>query len=335
VAIIGCGAVGRKRARNLGDSHLVAVADIDFGKTQELASQFPGCVAVEQWPALAARPDIDVIVVATPNHALAPATLEAVRHGKHVLVEKPGARSAGELIPVLKAAEKADVVVKVGFNHRFHPALAKARQIFASGELGPLMYVRGRYGHGGRLGYDREWRADPAIAGGGELLDQGIHLIDLARWFAGDFVEAGGATATFFWDMPVEDNGFICLKTRTGQVAWLHASCTEWKNLFSFEIFCRNGKLQIDGLGGSYGTERLSQFRMLPQMGPPETTIWEYPDEDRSWHNEFAHFLQCIQRGEQPSGTLQDAQAALSLIEEVYARQKRKPIHRLTTEAAA
>ena len=86
------------------------------------------------------------------------------------------------------------------------------------GAIGPLLYIRGRYGHGGRLGYEREWRADPAISGGGELLDQGVHLIDLARWFLGDFVEVGGHAATYFWDMPVEDNGFLSLRTASGQV---------------------------------------------------------------------------------------------------------------------
>jgi predicted dehydrogenase len=266
---------------------------------------------------------VDLVIISTTNHLLAPLTLEAVRHGKHVLVEKPAARSPVELAPVAEAARKAGVVVKVGFNHRFHPALAKAHEIFAQGGIGPLLYIRGRYGHGGRLGYEREWRADPAIAGGGELLDQGVHLIDLARWFAGDFVEVRGTTATYFWDMPVEDNGFLLLETARGQTAWLHASCTEWKNLFSFELFGRDGKLQIDGLGGSYGVERLSYYRMLPQMGPPETTIWEYPGEDLSWHTEFSHFLECVIQGRPPSGGLGDAQAALEVVQKIYEQPRR------------
>jgi hypothetical protein len=132
----------------------------------------------------------------------------------------------------------------------------------------------GRYGHGGRPGYEREWRADPGIAGSGQMLDQRVHLIDLARWFAGDFTTITGHVGSFFWDMPVEDNGFAMLRTAEAQVAWLHASCTEWRNLFSFEIFGRNGKSQIDGLGGSYGIERLTYGRMVPEMGPPDTTIW-------------------------------------------------------------
>src|SRR5262249_22274859 len=143
----------------------------------------------DDWEPVIRRKDVDLVIVATTNNMLARITGAAVQQGKHVLVEKPAARRAEELRPLVGAARQADVVVKVGFNHRFHPALAKARAIFDAGELGRLMYLRARYGHGGRLGYDREWRADPAIAGGGELLDQGVHLIDLARWFAGDVVE--------------------------------------------------------------------------------------------------------------------------------------------------
>jgi predicted dehydrogenase len=245
-------------------------------------------------------------------------TLAAVLAGKHVLVEKPAARRASELRPAMEAARKSGVFVKVGFNHRFHPAFRKARELCDAGELGPLFYVRGRYGHGGRLGYEREWRADPDVAGGGELLDQGVHLIDLSRWFLGDFVDIWGQTATYFWNMPVEDNGFLTLRNARGQTAWLHASCTEWKNLFCFEIFGRDGKLQIDGLGGSYGIERLSFFRMRPQMGPPETTIREYPGEDLSWSEEFSYFRDCIAASRSPSGTLEDALAALDVVEQVY-----------------
>jgi len=115
--------------------------------------------------------------------------------------------------------------------------------------------------------------------------------------------------------MPVEDNGFALLKTAAGRVAWLHASCTEWKNLFSFEVFGRDGKLQIDGLGRSYGVERLTHYRMLPQMGPPESLFWEFPGEDGSWDAEFADFVDSIDRRRPPLGTLDDALAALRIIQ--------------------
>jgi len=181
------------------------------------------------------------------------------------------------------------------------------------------MYVRGRYGHGGRVGYEGEWRAQPERSGGGELIDQGIHLIDLARWFLGDFEDVQGFAHTYYWDMPVEDNGFMLLKTAKRQAALLHASWTEWKNLFSFEVFGREGKLEMTGLGGSYGTERLAYYRMRPEMGPPETTIWEYPMPDTSWDVEFAEFIEDIRLGRQPAASLDDARAALQIVQRIYA----------------
>ena len=180
------------------------------------------------------------------------------------------------------------------------------------------MFIRGRYGHGGRPGYEREWRAQPERSGGGELVDQGVHLIDLARWFLGDFSCVQGRAQTYFWDMPVEDNGFLLLETALGQVAFLHASWTEWKNLFSFEIAGRRGKLEINGLGGSYGVERLTWYKMAPEMGPPETLTWEYPMGDDSWEAECAAFLEDIRLGRQPQPGISDAQAALRIVERIY-----------------
>jgi predicted dehydrogenase len=320
VAVVGCGLVGAKRARALVESRLVAAVDRDPARAEGLAAAHEGCAAGTDWEAAVGRKDVDLVIVATTNDALTPVALAAVGHGKHVLLEKPAARSAEELRPLMAAAREAGVFVKVGFNHRFHPAVAKAHEIFAAGGVGPLLHLRGRYGHGGRLGYEREWRADPAVAGGGELIDQGVHLIDLARWFAGDFTEVQGLAGTFFWKMPVDDNAFLLLRTAAGRVAWLHVSCTEWKNLFSLEVFGRDGKLQVDGLGGSYGVERLTFYRMRPEMGPPETTSWEYPGEDTSWRDEYRHLLGCIRDGRPPSGGLEDALAALSVVDRVYGR---------------
>jgi len=319
VGIIGCGLVGRKRASALGDSRLVACADLVRERAETLARAVPGQVQVlTEWRALVDRPDIDVVIVATSHDVLAEVTLAAVSAGKHALVEKPGARRARELDPVIEAAKRAQVLVHVGFNHRYHPALRRAKDLSTQGAIGELMYLRGRYGHGGRVGYHKEWRAKPALSGGGQLVDQGVHLIDLASWFLGDFQRVQGLAHTYFWDMPVEDNGFLLLETAARQVAFLHASWTEWKNLFSLEIFGRDGKLEVTGLGGSYGTERLAYYRMRPEMGPPETTTWEYPMADASWEAEFAEFTDDIRLGRQPAAGLGDARAALQIVERIY-----------------
>jgi predicted dehydrogenase len=323
VAIIGCGLIGRKRARALGPARLVACTDKVVGRAQSLAAEFPGTQAMQRWQDAVAHPDVDIAVVATTNDSLAEITLAAVQSGRHVLVEKPAARRAAEIEPVITAARQANRLVRVGFNHRHHPAFRKARELFEAGALGEMMFIRGRYGHGGRIGYDKEWRADPELSGGGETIDQGVHLIDLARWFLGDFSEVTGFAPTYYWDMPVDDNGFMLLKTPRRQVAFLHVSCTEWKNLFSLEIYGKSAKLHIEGLGGSYGVERLSYYRMLPEMGPPETTIWEYPGADNSWQLEFEEFLEDIRLGRTPAAGLEDARAALRIVEQVTSKAPR------------
>jgi predicted dehydrogenase len=318
IGIIGCGLIGQKRAKALGaDGKLVACADIDLGRATNLAKS-AGAQAFSDWRELLALPDVQIVVIATLHDSLAELTHAAIKAGKHVLVEKPAARSPKELEPVLQAANERGVQVRVGFNHRYHRALLKAKEIVDSGVLGELMFIRARYGHGARIGYDREWRADPRLSGGGELIDQGPHLIDLSRWFLGEFSEVEGFAHTYYWDMPVDDNGFMILKTATKQVAFLHASCTEWKNLFSMEIYGKQGKLDISGLGGSYGVERLTYYKMLPEMGPPETTSWEYPMGDNSWLVEMTEFYEDIRLGRTPAAGLADAYAALKIIDQIY-----------------
>ncbi len=318
VGIIGCGLIGQKRAKNLGTGRLVVCGDVEIERARSLAERYPGAAATDDWKTALTHQGIDVVVVATTHDALAEITLSSIEAGKHVLVEKPAARSVAEIKPVITAAEKKGVLVRVGFNHRFHPALIKAKEIFDSGQMGRLMFIRGRYGHGGRLGYEKEWRADKKVSGGGELIDQGMHLIDLSRMFLGDFTGVRGFVHTYFWDMEVEDNGFMILMTEEQQTAFLHVSWTEWKNTFSFEIYGKNAKIEISGLGASYGVEKLTYYKMLPHMGPPETISWEYPFPDVSWKNEFEEFVQDIRLGRKPSAGLDDAKAALEVIEKIY-----------------
>ncbi len=320
LAIIGCGLIGQKRAAAAASLGIpvTVVADVDPGKAQGLAAKVKSARIASGWPEALQAADVDAVVVATTHDALAPIALAALEAGKHVLVEKPAARNARELEPVAAAATRTGKVCKVGFNHRFHPAFQKSRELVDGGTLGPLCYVRARYGHGGRLGYEKEWRMNTAVSGGGELIDQGMHLIDLARWFLGDFAVIEGHTATYYWNCPADDNCFLSLRTSGGQTAWLHASCTEWKNLFCFEIVGRDGKLQIDGLGGSYGTERLTFYRMLPGMGPPETTCWEYPFPDQSWQHELANFRAAIEGRETLCGNIADSLAALRIVGAIY-----------------
>ena len=317
VAIIGCGFIGNKRIKNLQGGSLLFCTDKNIKCAQDLASQVNGCQTLASWQEVMEKPEIDCVIIATTHEVLTEISLAAINAGKHVLVEKPAARFSRELEPLIEAADKTGVVVRVGFNHRYHQAVSKAYELCQAGELGELMFIRGRYGHGGRIGYDKEWRSNPQLSGGGELLDKGIHLIDLSRWFLGEFSEIDGFAHTYYWDRPVDDNGFILLKTMTKKTAFLHASCTEWKNLFSFEIYGKKAKLEIQGLGGSYGVERLTYYKLLPELGPPETYMWEFPRGDDSWQREFSAFAEDIKNTRLANPGLKDAYVALTIVEKI------------------
>ena len=319
VALIGCGLIGQKRLSNLPPGSVTVACDLNLERAKKLAAQSPGCLATDSVDQAVSAPDVDAVMVATVNSRLAPIALQAVQCGKHVLVEKPAAVTIAELDQLVALAAREGVQVRVGYNHRYHPACLKALEIFQSGALGPIMLVRGRYGQGGRLGYEKEWRAEPKLSGGGELIDQGVHLIDLAGIFLGEFTQVEGHVATYYWDMPVDDNAFISLRNAAGATAWLHASCTEWKNLFSLEIYGRNAKLHWEGLGGSYGLERLTHYQMLPQMGPPDTITYEFPRGDESWKLEMAEFFEDIRLRRTPVPGLKEARMALGVVEKVYA----------------
>lgn len=321
VGIIGCGLMGHKRAAALesfSSSKLVKVCDTNPDKAKELAAKY-SCEFTADSREVTRDKNIDLVIVSVVNSALAGLTIDSLKNSKHVLVEKPAAVSPDELAKVIKAYESLGrkFKIKVGFNHRFHPAVCKAKEIISTGNLGEVMFIRARYGHGGRPGYDKEWRAHRKTAGGGELLDQGSHLIDLSRYFMAEVEEAAGYFGSFFWDMEVEDNCFLLLKTKKGQIAQLHASWSQWKNAFAMEIFCRNAQIDINGLGGSYGRETLTFYRMKPEMGVPDKFVYGW-DKDTSWLGEYTDFINSIEGNHEPNGSIYDAYESLKLVYKIY-----------------
>jgi predicted dehydrogenase len=323
-AIIGCGSAGKKRSAALPLGALRIACDSKINRAAEIAKQHSGCKSTVSNDDTIQDPNVDTVIICTPHALLAELALKAVKAGKHVLVEKPGAITSASLKEIQAISAQTGSLVRVGFNHRYHPVFQKAYQLVRAEKLGRPMFVRARYGHGGRVGFEKEWRAHPRLSGGGNLLDMGIHLIDLAGSFLGEFVSAEGQLFTYFWKMPVEDNAFLHLRTADNRSAWLHSSYTEWKNLFSFEIYFRHAKLQIDGIGRSYGTGRLSYHRMLPQMGPPDTVVFDFPEEDPAWSQELAEFEQDISLGRTPSPGLTEAIKVLEVVEEIY--RKNRPV---------
>lgn len=322
VGIVGCGLIGRKRAAALDGDELVACCDPKTELADELARDFGG-VAVSDIDELLTH-DPDVVIAAVPHFMLADLTVRALDGGAHVLAEKPAGVGTGDIDRVIAASTAADRRVKVGFNHRFHPGLSRALQEARSGRFGDVMFARGRYGHGGRIGYDREWRADRAVSGGGEMIDQGMHLLDLFYALMGPLPVASSLLRTQYWDTDVEDNAVVTVGAQGDrQAPWgtFHVSWTEWKNLFSLEIYCRTGKLRVEGLAGSYGSQTLHIYAMKPELGPPDLEKIQFPSEDVSWVEEWRHFRSALVNGSDSelSGDLASARYAWSCVEAAYA----------------
>jgi predicted dehydrogenase len=323
VGIVGCGVIGTRRAEALGPRDaLLACCDLNGRVAERFARRHgcPACATPEELFAL--RPD--VVVVATVHDQLAGLVERALAARTHVLVEKPAGISTAQVDRLIECRRASGCLVKVGFNHRFHRGIARAVEEAHSGRHGELMHLRARYGHGGRPGYDREWRAEPARSGGGELIDQGMHLLDLSNWLAGPLPLHSALLRTEFWDTQVEDNAALILgeaQARAAPWAMLHVSWTEWKNLFSLEIYCRAAKIQVDGLVRSYGPQRLRIYRMGPELGPPLLEEVAYTDEDGSWTAEWEHFAEAVTAadGRPLLGDLSDARAAWAQVESAYA----------------
>ncbi len=332
VAIVGAGRQGWRRALALGsdaNARLVLVSDPDRHAAERLATEF-SCRAFHDWERAVDDREIDIMVVCTPPHLHAPISVAALTVGKHVLCEKPMGRDAREAMQIISAARSSGARLKAGYNHRHHASVRQGKAWIDQGCIGEVMFVRGRYGIGGRPGYEAEWRANPEVSGGGQLLDQGMHLLDLSRWFAGEFSEAFGFLGTMFWEMaPAEDNAFALLRTPRGQVASLHASWTQWKNLFSLEIFGTNGYVQLEGLQGSYGTER-AVLGKRAFLEPFREEVIEFRGEDISFSAEWQEFVASIKEDREPLGNGADAVEALKLATAIYASARRGCVVRLS-----
>jgi predicted dehydrogenase len=321
VGIVGCGLVGNKRAAAINSDELVACFDVEAEATRSLADRFGGKACSSLDHLLAHQ--LDVVIVAVPHNKLAEHAQLALEASAHVLVEKPAGIGSDDVRRIERASEMARRRVKVGFNHRFHPATARAFAEARSGRFGPVLHIRARYGHGGRLGYEREWRARREISGGGELVDQGMHLFDLSHSILGPLPLHSALLRTEFWPMEVEDNAVIVLG-RADQGPWtmFHTSWTEWKNTFSLEIFCRSAKLQVDGLAGSYGPQRLTIYAMKPELGPPDVETIEFAAKDDSWSREWQEFAAAVHAddGRPLAGDLESAAYGWECVEAAYAR---------------
>jgi predicted dehydrogenase len=255
--LIGCGGIGAIRAsalRRTPAADLVMVADADAARARAVAQQ-SGCEFTEEWRTLLERADIDAVVISTPPQLHTDMCIAALQAGKHVLCEKPLARNAMECQAILETAATVERVVATGFNYRFYPSMQKARELLDSGVIGELDHIRSYAGYSA-VDHNPPWVHDGDVMGGGALRDNGIHLIDLTRWFLGEVVEVRGATTAAVWNFAgCEDNGFALLTGKSGRVASLQASWTEWRGYkFLIELY------------GTHGCIRASCFPMITEV---------------------------------------------------------------------
>jgi len=323
IAVVGAGRMGTRRAslaRRSANCRLLWVIDNQLERARRTAEPAGEPQVSTDWSAALGDPRVDAVAVCTPNHLLAPIARAALEAGKHALVEKPAARHSTELEPLVRLAAQRRLVFKAGLNYRFHPAIRQARERLLQGEIGRPLHLIARHGHGGREGLTQEWRADADQAGGGPLLDQGTHLIDLFRWFTGqEFSTAQAATATEFWPIqPLEDAAFCLLHTVSGIPCSLQVSLLEWKNRFQFEVVGERGALLVEGLGGSYGPEQLTITRRPPQFGVPQQERIAFENPEQCWAEEWAEFVSAICQRRPPDGDGWAALAALRAVEACY-----------------
>ncbi len=315
VALIGAGLQARRRAPvvfNSSEDEIKIITAEHIENSQNLANEF-GCEAGIGWKTIVDREDIDAVMVLTPPDSHAEISIASMKAGKHVLCEKPLSRTISEANEMIKVANENNVILKCGFNHRHHPAILEAKKIFDSGELGKALFGRCNYGICGRPEYEQEWRSDPNHAAGGQFVEQGIHAIDLFRWFMGEIIEVTCMTGIqYFKNQPLDDNGMAIFRMESGATASIHASLTHWKNMFNFQVFGEEGYLEIEGLGSSYGNEKLV-FGKRDFNAPFNYHVTEYRGGDISWLGEWNEFSNAIKEKRSPAGDGNDGLASLKI----------------------
>ena len=322
IAIIGCGLVGNKRAENLSKKHkIIAVCDKFKKNAKQILKNNKNAIFYSKWKDIFKIRELDCIIICTPHNLLFRIAAYGLKLNRiNLFVEKPGVKNLKEiknLIKIYQSSKKSKISIKFGFNHRFHKSIIFAKKLIKENEIGSLLYIRGVYGHGGKKNYNKEWRGIKNQSGGGQLIDQGIHLIDLSRYFLGPLKVQGAYFDNMFWNTKVEDNIFMTLKYKK-KIAFLHSSWTEWKNKFHLEIFGKKGKIEINGKGGSYGAEKVTIFKMLQSQIKPQKKIINFYNKDLSWKYELNYFFENIKKKNDSYSHLKNLYENFKIINEIY-----------------
>ena len=315
-AVIGCGGVGGLRMRTISlnpDLKLVVVCDVVEDLAKKRAAEFQ-CEYVVDYNKVVLRDDIDCVIVSTTNKFHAPISIASLEAGKHVLCEKPLARNPDEARSMVEASKRAGRVLKTGFNHRHFRNVLKARELFDSGGIGNITFLRARTGHRGGERLLHSWFWNKEMAGGGTFLDNGVHVLDLARWFLGEVKEAKGYAETLYWPIEMEDNGFGLFKTTEGKIAFIQSSWTEWFGYMCIELYGDVGYLYIDN-------RNCNKTVFGKREG--EQVVYDYSGmEDESWRLELKEFVDAIKEKRRPLGDGFDGLRAVEMAYAVYDSSK-------------
>ena len=323
VGIAGYGIVGKRRrdimdARD--DMHVVAVCD----QTLDGTGIFDDGVRFYDIYTDLLGESLDILFVAMSNDMAAAVTIAGLEKNLHVFCEKPPGRDVSDIKAVVECYQiHQDQVLKYGFNHRYHDSVQDALSIIRSRELGTVINLRGVYGKSQLITFDQtSWRTERALAGGGVLLDQGIHMVDLLRLFSGEFTHVHSFVENSVWGHDVEDNAYALMRTADGKVAMLHSSASSWRHRFHLDITLSNGSLVLSGIlsgSKSYGEETLTIIRRgKDDVGVPQEETTRY-NTDPSWELEVAEFADAINKNVPISnGSVEDALKTMELVYRIY-----------------
>ena len=323
VGIAGYGVVGKRRhaaLKKIHDFKVTSLSDISFKDEDNLLNL--NCYS--DYKDLIKNEDLDILFISLPNNHAASATLLGLKKNLHVFCEKPPAKTLSELMPIKEHLEKTDLKLMYGFNHRFHSSVMHAKKIIDSGDLGEILNLKGIYGKSKMISFNQtDWRTDREKSGGGILLDQGIHMLDLMNYFVGGFNNIFSIIQNTFWNFDVEDNAFVLMQNDDGIIGQLHSSATQWRHTFNLDVTLKKGSLILGGLltsSKSYGDETLKIIYADPDndKGNPKEEIINF-DEDISWDMEIKRFTDAVRNSDKiKNGSIYQAIEIMDLIEKIY-----------------
>ena len=323
-SIIGMGRMGRQRYEDLkthGGFEITSVCDnhADIGSYSEKT--------YIDWDKCLIDSKPDVVFICTYNAFIPTIVCEALKRNIHVFAEKPPGKSLGDALAMKQALGNSIANLKFGFNHRYHSSVIEAKALVESKLLGDVICARGVYGKTGSLLFEQEWRNDSNLSGGGILLDQGIHMLDLIYYFLGEFSSTKSYVSVLGWDnLEVEDNAFIIFQTKKGGIASLHSSATQWKHKFNLELICEYGGIILEGImtsTKSYGEETVTYYKKdlaatSGKLGRPAEHTMCFTN-DQSFKMEIDEFYDSIVTGKPlVNGTIDDAVFIMETLESIY-----------------